>query len=76
MTTNHSSEKGTGPVTPQELENVALRVAQATSTLQLLTSSVRDADLHNALGLMGDYLDQCARDLSELHRRHENHEEA
>jgi hypothetical protein len=60
----------------QELEDVALRVAQATSTLQLLTSAVSDADLHNALSLMGDYLDQCARDISELHRRHEEHGEA
>jgi predicted phage gp36 major capsid-like protein len=66
------TEKAAGPVTPQELEDAALRVAQATSTLQILTSTVTDADLHNALGLMGDYLDQCARDLSDLHRRHEN----
>lgn len=61
----------TTPVTPDELENMSTRVAQATSTLLMLRGSVRDADLHNALGLMGDYLDQCAHDLSALHARME-----
>ena len=61
-----------GPITAPELEGLALRVAQARSTVSILGRAAdREPDLQNALGLLVDYLDQCARDLSELHRRHE-----
>ena len=69
-----AAEKTAGPVTPQELEAVALRVAQAASMAKILTDrgDSEDADLTNALGLLTDYLQQSASDLSELHRRHDN----
>jgi hypothetical protein len=72
-----ATEKAAGPVTPQELEDVALRVAQAASTLQILNlAHAERATLENALGLVTDYLDECAQDLSELHHRHQKDEEA
>jgi hypothetical protein len=74
-----AADKAAGPVTPQELEGLSLRVAQARSTLNLLASSHgadADADLQNALGLLVLHLDQCAEDLSELHRRQEDQGEA
>jgi hypothetical protein len=66
--------RATGPVTPEELESVALRVAQASSNLNVLANSSEDVDaseMHNALALIVDYLQDCASDLSKLHLRQE-----
>jgi hypothetical protein len=68
------SSKAVEPIASADLEDVALRVAQAVSTLSLLMNG-REAtcapNLQNALGLVTGYLGRCAQDLSELHRRHE-----
>jgi hypothetical protein len=56
------------PVGQSDLEALAQRVAQATSTLSILTEEA-GGDLQNALGLVSDSLDQCADDLFELDRR-------
>ena len=69
-----ATEKAAGPVTPQDLESMALRVAQARSTLHVIANSSEDEDaatLHNSLALVVEYLQDCAEDLSELHRRHQ-----
>jgi len=72
-------QKPAGPVTPQELERAALRIAQAASIAQILTdrgdSDVGRADLTNALGLLTDYLEQCASELSSMHERAERNVE-
>jgi len=59
------------PVTAQELERLALRLAQASSTLGILTKGAEwDAELHNAMSMLAEYLDGCASEASDLHRRH------
>lgn len=69
--------KSANPVTAAELDGLALRVAQATSTLSLLGRHQEgmSSELHNALGLLVLHLDLCAEDLSDLHRRHEAQQE-
>jgi hypothetical protein len=61
-------------IKPDELEGLALRVAQARSALVILLEDHEgmSTDLHNALALLDTWLDSCAEDLSDLHRRHES----
>ena len=57
---------------PQELEHASLRVAQAASTLRIASDNCHDdPDTEQALGLVSEYLQQVAEDLSEMQRRHE-----
>ena|SRR5579872_6569295 len=60
------------PVTVQELETLSTRLAQASSTLSILRKGAEwDAELHKAMSMLAEYLDDCARISSDLHRRHE-----
>jgi hypothetical protein len=64
-------ERGQGPVEALELEMASLHVAQAASTVRILCESLpSEPEFQNALGLVSEYLHQCAEDLSEMHRRH------
>jgi hypothetical protein len=76
---SHAATRELAPVTAvtaPELESLSLRVAQARSTVALLRlSDQAGPDLQNALGLLTLCLDQCAEDLSDLHRRQEAHQE-
>jgi hypothetical protein len=71
-----AAEKTARPVSAAELEGLSLRVVQARSTLAVLGRHQEGmgADLHNALGLLVLWLDECAEDLSDLHRRQETQE--
>lgn len=61
----------TGPISSAELDDLSIKVAQATSTIRVLAASRENHALtQDALVLVADYLDDVTAALSELHRRH------
>jgi hypothetical protein len=74
-----TTEAAPAAVAAGELEGVALRVAQARSVVNFIVHRVDDADMnsdvHNTLGLVAEYLDSCAEQLSNMHMKQQRFEE-